>query len=385
MASERADGHNACVALDEQARKLVSLVDDQRTPLAARIVQRMRAEIPRYRSYAVDDLHTAVELSIQVGVATLRDGGGVGGDSPLLRERFADLRRVRSQQGVDEASLARAVRIGAREVMDVVREVAITSAVDTASMLQLTTALWDMIEEMVSYFAPPEGGPAEVALRARADHDFVTAVVFGAPGTAVEVVAGRCGLDVAAAYHVVRATPAGEDVAAALRPARGEGAVATVDREVVAVLAALPAGDLPCCAGAGPAVPLASARHSHLVAGRALDAARAAGWSGLYRFEDVALRAAVAHDPLVTEALVARYLTPLHALGGFGDLLIASVRTYFECEQSVDDAARTLFVHPNTLRHRLSRFEEATGSSLRSVQQLAEIWWVLTGEPMSTP
>jgi DNA-binding PucR family transcriptional regulator len=34
-------------------------------------------------------------------------------------------------------------------------------------------------------------------------------------------------------------------------------------------------------------------------------------------------------------------------------------------------------MHANTLRHRLRRFEEATGANLRSPADLAELWWAL--------
>ena len=43
----------------------------------------------------------------------------------------------------------------------------------------------------------------------------------------------------------------------------------------------------------------------------------------------------------------------------------------------VEDAARALHVHPNTLRHRLRRFEEATGAALRRPTDLVELWWAL--------
>ena len=43
----------------------------------------------------------------------------------------------------------------------------------------------------------------------------------------------------------------------------------------------------------------------------------------------------------------------------------------------VDDTARALHVHPNTLRHRLRRFEEATGATLRDPRHLVELWWAL--------
>jgi len=43
----------------------------------------------------------------------------------------------------------------------------------------------------------------------------------------------------------------------------------------------------------------------------------------------------------------------------------------------MDDTARALHVHPNTLRHRLKRFEELTGSSLRNATEVMELWWAL--------
>jgi DNA-binding PucR family transcriptional regulator len=60
-----------------------------------------------------------------------------------------------------------------------------------------------------------------------------------------------------------------------------------------------------------------------------------------------------------------------------GEELLHSLRVFAEYDQNVDAAAQKLFVQPNTLRHRLVRFEETTGANLRSVEQLAEIWWAL--------
>ncbi|HYX44996.1 MAG TPA: helix-turn-helix domain-containing protein, partial [Acidimicrobiales bacterium] len=47
-------------------------------------------------------------------------------------------------------------------------------------------------------------------------------------------------------------------------------------------------------------------------------------------------------------------------------LLLDSLEAWYAAEGSVDEAARTLFVHPNTLRYRLRRVEELTGLSLRA-------------------
>ena len=43
----------------------------------------------------------------------------------------------------------------------------------------------------------------------------------------------------------------------------------------------------------------------------------------------------------------------------------------------IDETAKALHVHPNTLRHRLRRFEEATGTTLRDPRALVEVWWAL--------
>ena len=44
---------------------------------------------------------------------------------------------------------------------------------------------------------------------------------------------------------------------------------------------------------------------------------------------------------------------------------------------TLEAAARALHVHSNTLRHRLRRFEEATGATLRDPRDLVELWWAL--------
>ena len=96
----------------------------------------------------------------------------------------------------------------------------------------------------------------------------------------------------------------------------------------------------------------------------------------------VGLRAAVIADPAIGELLAARYLAPLSTLGDFGDQLLDSVRTYFASGQRIDEAAKALFVHPNTLRYRLARFEDTTRCDLHSAENIAEIWWVLTRSTM---
>jgi len=44
---------------------------------------------------------------------------------------------------------------------------------------------------------------------------------------------------------------------------------------------------------------------------------------------------------------------------------------------SIETTARDLGEHVNTVRHRLVRFDEITGRSMRGVDTLIEVWWAL--------
>lgn len=60
--------------------------------------------------------------------------------------------------------------------------------------------------------------------------------------------------------------------------------------------------------------------------------------------------------------------------GEHGSELVTSVRTWMERDRRVDDAARALHVHPNTLAYRLRRFGALTGRDLSATGDFAEVW-----------
>ena len=65
--------------------------------------------------------------------------------------------------------------------------------------------------------------------------------------------------------------------------------------------------------------------------------------------------------------------------------LKASLREYFACGMNVERAAERLFVHQNTLRYRIGRFEDLTGASLRDPAAAFEVWWALEREAIRRP
>jgi DNA-binding PucR family transcriptional regulator len=98
---------------------------------------------------------------------------------------------------------------------------------------------------------------------------------------------------------------------------------------------------------------------------------------GVFSLADLSIRPAILRDGALGDAFVARYLHPLDALGRLGGELEQTLRAWFDQGMRIDEAARELHVHPNTLRHRLRRFEEATGANLRRPADLTELWWAL--------
>ena len=358
------------MTLDAHALHLVGLVEAERSRLADQIVVRLQKEIPAYANVASEELRHALEIKIAMAAQAIRREANLG---PNERAALIQLGAARVQQGVSYPTLLRAIRLAAREALDFVQTLAADSSIDPASSITLAATLWDWVDDAVEQL----GAGSDGDVRRIVEHALVSGIASGAlssdelAGTAI-----RCGLDPNGSYLVVRGR-ADDAALAALRPSRS-GVVAAVDGEAVAVLTDRPPVPVPGVAGMSPRVPLAGAHDAYRLAGRIRETAEAFGWIGLFEMGDVGLRAALVHDSQVADWLDERYLAPVRALGPFGDELLTSLRTYFEHDQSVDDSARELFVHPNTLRHRLARFEEATGTSLRNVEKLAEIWCALS-------
>src|SRR5262249_17866603 len=155
------------------------------------------------------------------------------------------------------------------------------------------------------------------------------------------------------------------------------GLTATLDHDLIGIATKRPAPIDGVCAGVGPAARLAELPASFALAGRALQTALAFGEDGIFSLSDLSIRPAILFDAPLGDAFVARYLEPLAELGRLGDELEMTLRAWFDRDMRIDETAQALHMHANTLRHRLRRFEEATGANLRSPADLAELWWAL--------
>ncbi|MEV7569483.1 PucR family transcriptional regulator [Streptomyces tanashiensis] len=94
---------------------------------------------------------------------------------------------------------------------------------------------------------------------------------------------------------------------------------------------------------------------------------------GVARFDDNPLAMVVAAAPAEAGHLMDVVLRPVLDLpAAERSRLLRTLEHWFAAAGSAGDAARTLFVHPNTVRYRLRRVEELTGRSLSDPRTAAD-------------
>ncbi|WP_406327831.1 helix-turn-helix domain-containing protein [Streptomyces sp. NBC_00203] len=94
---------------------------------------------------------------------------------------------------------------------------------------------------------------------------------------------------------------------------------------------------------------------------------------------------AVVAEPELAELLLDRCLRPLEAKGEFGALIEESVRGHLDRGRHIREVARSAHVHVNTVRYRLRRFEELTGTSRGPPDTAVELNWALAARELETP
>ncbi|WP_156685655.1 PucR family transcriptional regulator [Mycobacterium sp. Marseille-P9652] len=91
-------------------------------------------------------------------------------------------------------------------------------------------------------------------------------------------------------------------------------------------------------------------------------------------FDDTPLAVAAVSAPEAMTKIRSRLLRRLDELAGEErGVLLTTFQAWLDAGGSANDAAATVFCHPNTVRHRLRRIEELTGRSLSRPRDLAEL------------
>lgn len=358
-----------------------ALLADQ-DALVVRQRDALLAELPSYDSIPVDVLDAAIALSFATVMRAARAGDDFS-DAEVAGLSAAG--EQRALQGVPVEDVLRGWRIATQLVTMHAREIGEGLGVAPADLLDLVLVFLARSDQAMEITASAHRR-AELAL-AREDQERRAALVRGMlrgnlSAAAVHVQAGAYGLDTGQEYLAVRAAPAEGTTTLQLERALGfhddrpRGLCALMEDDLAGFLPALPAGTVPGIVGVGPPRPLDRLAESFRLATRALVPARAFGLTGVHRFEDLSIRPAIVVDADVGAVLHERYVVPLGGSASAEETM-GSLRAYLRCGMHVDTAAQQLFVHPNTVRYRLARFEELSGASLRDPVTAAEVWWAL--------
>jgi PucR C-terminal helix-turn-helix domain len=368
-------------AADPQVGALAADLEGERDALAAGVAERIRREIPAFVSVPAATLESAVRGNMSRALAALRE---LRPPTPEELERAAQVGRERAEQGLALDAVLQAYRMTVSAVRTRMGTRARERELDVATVLALAEALWLWADAVMDAVGAAH---REVELQlAQAEQQrrdaFVLAALLGTlDATELSRDAAAHGLDPERPWVPFRSHRAPGDERPLRAVARELGAagalVAVLDHDLAGFAAAVPPVLEGVMTGIGPAVRLAELPRAFAVASRALQTALAFEQPGVCSLADLSIRPAVLADAALGDALVARHLAPLEPLGRHGAELEETLRTWLGCGMHVEDTAKAMHLHANSVRHRLRRYEDATGASLKRTGDLVELWWAL--------
>lgn len=359
--------------------RLVAYLD----PLPAQLLERMQAEIPAYRDLAPNDLLPAAVTSIT------RILTAVGDDRPFTAAELTAFREhgeMRGRQGIAIEDMLVGWRLAVRSALESMVTIGRDIGVTDRDLLNLSHDVLAVSDVAIVALARGHHDAERELAGYEQDRvtDLVRGILLGTLSRAeIRVRVEGYGLDPDGDYHAIRTrTPpnaqAGEHIRRLGRTpgASTRGLTASIDGDIAGFLDHRP-NPLPgTTIGLGPLARLDRLEPSFRRATRAMTTAAAFGLTGVHDLIGLGLLPAVLDEQEVGDELVRRYITPL-GCGEAAGTMLETVRQYLSLGMRADIAAERLFVHHNTVRYRLRRYEELTGTNLRDPDRALEAWWAL--------
>jgi hypothetical protein len=369
--------------VEPAVRALVAELESERETLADRVVERIRTAVPAFRKLPRATLRRAVQDTMARELAALRE---VRAPTKAELEGSAQIARERAEQELSVEAVLHAHRVAVSVIWARFGELARERGAEVATVLAFSETLWrwaDTVMEVVA--AAHREVELQLAREEQQRRDaFVLALLTGSTEAAeLRRDSAAYGVDPEREYLPFRArTHEGDESRAlshrvAIALAGDQGLVTGFDGDVIGIAVRRPVPVAGFTVGVGALSTLDALPAAFTQASRALQTALAFGQEGVHSLADLSILPAVLVDQALGDAFVARYLEPLSTMGRHGAEIEATVRAWLEHGMRIDDTARALHVHVNTLRHRLRRFEESTGADLRNASAVVELWWAL--------
>ncbi|MEV0067597.1 MULTISPECIES: helix-turn-helix domain-containing protein [unclassified Amycolatopsis] len=336
------------------------------------------------------ELRKSVRANLDYVMRTLR-----GEDVPDLSQARAT-GRARALQGAPLPEVLRAYRIGLTEVWH--RFVLLTARgdhQDLAGLVAATSAVWALVDDYAEALTSSYRDTAAEVVVAHQNRRSALVEALFAGGAATEGtlwdIARVLELTVDGSFVVVAAeTPrlgheplpkieqrlreAQHASAWRLTPDLQVGVVSLRDpsacKVTIDLLREAPVGRVgmsPVFSGLGN-----TSRALHFA--RVALSSMAPGSTGLVQFTESPLAGLVASAPEASVQLAHHVLRPILDLPGDDrNVLLLTLRAWFDCQGSTKLTSERMFCHPNTIRHRLRRITDELGRSLTDPQDIAEL------------
>jgi PucR C-terminal helix-turn-helix domain len=352
--------------------------------IADRHVERSRNEMPNFAGVPIEEHRRDSTGAVILLVAMRR--AGLDSLPEEARVALLDLGERRAKQGVPLEDMLRSWRMGIEETMGFATEIGPEIGLDEGQVFGFFQQAFDVVDDAMVEIAKGhriDDVPAETEADRRPA--FIRGLMEGTL-SADEVRSGCVGfgLDPLDSYAAFRARGHADRGPAELdrlfeltKTTEGRiGLAASLDSELVGMTSGeVPRGDLDLIA-VGPRSPVAGLSHSYRIAGGILTAAETFGLAGIQDLSTAGLHAIVLERGELGEALAADLVAPVRTQQA-GDEILHTVDTWLAVGMRVEPAAERLFVHPNTVRYRLRRYEELTGTDLGITEEAFRVWWAL--------
>ncbi|MER5585468.1 helix-turn-helix domain-containing protein [Streptomyces asoensis] len=360
--------------------------------LGERIARRIRSDVEAYDEESLipfDSLRSSCTANADLVLSHLERADAP--DASPARETG----RVRAEQGVPLADTLHAYRVGFEQLWtEILLESRTHPGVTDDQLVSQSAEIWSLFGLYAEAVAAAyRETSAELTSQGRARRSALVEALFTgvmADRSTLWEAARELGLPEHGPYAVAAATAAvpGQEplagVEAALRRARLPSAWRLLPDHRIG-LVALPTAEAESTflrvlrgtqsrVGVSPSFPSLRDTPQALRFARLALAGLREARAGVARFDDDPLAMVVAAAPAEAAHLVGVVLQPLIDLPvAERARLLDTLEHWFAAAGSATEAARTLFVHPNTVRYRLRRIEELTGRSLSDPRALSEI------------
>ena len=360
-------------------RPIVRLIDELAGDgaLMEATVREVRALVPEVARLGREDIarHTRALMA-----AAMRAIAERRGPSAAELDFIEDLAVTRAQQGVAIHDVLAAIHVAQRHIWHRARELAADHDAALPLLFDARDLYEDWAEQVRGRLVVAHRRTELARTRSRRDRQGQLLRRLLEGGSAAVLAAAEADLP-GDALWVVHATAGSDADAAGLEDAVRTGPAdlfAVIGDALVGVLAAPPRDVRPGPVGVAGPVMAEELDGAAAWARRAREAAAGTGRSGLVPVGEVAVRVALGDAADLGQLLRQERLAALDPDQPFDVELARTVQLHLELDRVVDATAARLYVHPNTVRHRLKRFAELTGADLDGTFGAVETWWAVS-------